>query len=61
MVDVVSLRGVNASFGIPESARRKQRGVELDAIFTIDFECAYGRESGKFLRLKLKTENVADL
>ena len=28
-VEVVSERGVNASFGTPESARRRQRGVEI--------------------------------
>lgn len=30
-VDVVSDRGVKASVGMPESARRKQRGVEPGA------------------------------
>ena len=32
VVEVVSLRGVSASCGTPESARLKQRGVELEAI-----------------------------
>lgn len=33
VVEVVSLRGVSASLGTPESARRRQRGVELEAIW----------------------------
>uniref|UniRef100_A0A1B0AVL8 Secreted protein n=1 Tax=Glossina palpalis gambiensis TaxID=67801 RepID=A0A1B0AVL8_9MUSC len=31
-IEFVSLRGVKASWGTPESARRMQRGVELEAI-----------------------------
>lgn len=37
VVEVVSLRGVSASFGTPESARRKQRGVELEAIWNENY------------------------
>lgn len=32
-MELVSLRGVSASLGTPESARRRQRDVELEAIW----------------------------
>lgn len=55
VVEVVSLRGVNASLGTPESARRRQRGVELDAIWewgtNIKIERKRDRESGESVKV----------